>query len=92
MSGERNKLQRNARSSCVAALGVVTQSPELEARHQDTGLGAKVDFCAKRRPENLEKNPRSQIEINQSQPMYTESGIEPGWQWWEAGMMTPAPR
>ena len=47
MSGERNKLQRNARSSCVAALGVVTQSPELEARHQDTALGAKVDFLRK---------------------------------------------
>ena len=39
--------------------------------------------------ENPEKSPRSQIEINQSQPTY-EPRIEPGSQLWEAWMMISA--
>ena len=48
-------------------------------------LAGKLIFCGK--PENPEKNPRSQIEINQSQPTYLPR-IESRSQWWEARMMT----
>ena len=63
----------------VAALGVVTKSPEPEINTlDDADFGGKNDFFVEGgKPKDLEKNPRSQIEINQSQPMY-EPRIEPG--------------
>ena len=53
-------------------------------------LAGKLIFVEGGKPKDLEKNPRSQIEINQSQPTY-EPRIEPESQWWEARMMTIAP-
>ena len=52
----------------------------------DTDFGAKVDF--RKTGEPGERKPRSQIEINQSQPAY-ELRIEPRSQWWEARMRLP---
>ena len=53
-------------------------------------LAGKLIFVEEGKPKDSEKNPRSQIEINQSQPTY-EPWLEPGLQWWEARMMTSAP-
>ena len=50
-------------------------------------LAGKLIFAEGGKPESLEKSPRSQIEINQSQPTY-EPWIESRSQWWEARMMT----
>ena len=61
----------------------------------DAALDVKVDFFVEgektnKQTNNPEKNPRSQIEINQSQPMY-EPRIESGLQCWETGMMATEP-
>ena len=75
----------------VSALGVVTQSPAPEARDQYARRHRfwreSWFFAEGGKPESLEKSPRSQIEINQSQPTY-EPWIESRSQWWEARMMT----
>ena len=53
-------------------------------------LAGKLILAEEGKPKDPEKNPRSQIEINQSQRMY-EPWLEPESQWWEARMMTIAP-
>lgn len=56
-----------------------------------TDIGVKADLVLERgKPENPEKNPGSQIEVNQSQLTY-EPRIELGLQWWQARMITTAP-
>ena len=49
----------------------------------DIDFGGKVDFVEGGKLENPEKKPRSQIEINQSQPTY-KPRIKPGLQWWDS--------
>ena len=48
----------------------------------------KVEFAERGKPEYPEKNPRSQIEIDKSQPTCR---LDPGSKRWEARLMTTTP-
>ena len=77
----------------VAGLGVVAQYDEpghMINMLDDSDFGINVSFCGGRKLESPEKNSQSQIEINQSQPMY-QPWIKPGMELWKVQMMTSAP-
>ena len=52
----------------------------------DSDFGGKIDCCGGRKTGESGEKTQSQIEINQSQPMY-EPRIEPRSLWWDARMM-----
>jgi len=52
-----------------------------------------VGFCGGRKPENLKKNPRSKARTNNKlNPHMHRARIEPRPHWWEASVLTTAPK
>ena len=52
-----------------------------------------VGFCGGRKPEIIKKNPRSKARTNNKfNPHMHRAGIEPGPHWWEASVLTTAPK